>query len=152
MDEEWKNLFKQIFTIIDVLNSKYKVSNMDIKPDNFMFKNKKLKMIDFGLNAYYNGKQLNYANMINLYCDKYAINLYTISDELFKKGWNRHKAWKYATNYKLAQKLFDDSTLNINDIKKWEYPKKIIPFIKELQKSYGKPAKYFLKKYFQEIK
>lgn len=149
--DEWKNIYKQIFIIIDRLNTKYKISINDVKPDNFMFKDDKLKMIDFGLNEYYNGKQLNYSNMINLYHDKYGINMYTISEELLKKGWNRHKAWKYATNYNLSNKLFKDGTLDINKIKKWEYPDNIIPFIKKLQKSYGKPAKYFLKKYFQVI-
>lgn len=149
--EEWKKVFKQIFTIIDRLNYKYKISINDVKPDNFMFKNGELKMIDFGLNEHYNGKQLNYANMINLYCGKYAINMYTISEELLKKGWNKHKAWKYATNYKLAKNLFKNGILDINQTKKWEYPEKIIPFIKQLQKSYGKPAKYFLEKYFQDI-
>lgn len=149
--EEWKKVFKQIFTIIDRLNYKYKISINDVKPDNFMFKNGELKMIDFGLNEYYNGKQLNYANMINLYCDKYAINMYTISEELLKKGWSRDKSWRYATNYKLTKGLFKDGTLDITKIKKWEYPTKIIPFIKELQKGYGKTAKYFLEKYFQDI-
>lgn len=149
--EEWKNIYKQIFNIIDRLNIKYKISTLDVKPDNFMFKNGDLKMIDFGLNESYNGKQFDYKNMINLYCDKYGINLFTISEELIKKGWNRHKAWKYANNYNLSKKLFRDGTLDINEIKKWEYPEKIIPFIKKLQTSYGKPASFFLKKYFQDI-
>lgn len=152
--EEWKIMLKQLFMIIDRLNCKYKISNMDIKPVNLMFKREELKMIDFGLNEPYTGDQLNYANMINLYCNKYAINIYTISEKLLKKGWNRHKSWKYATDYKLAKKLFEDGILNIDNIDnidKWEYPTKIIPFIKELQKSYGKPAKYFLEKYFQGI-
>lgn len=148
---DWKLMFKQLFTIIYVLNDVYNISINDIKPDNLMFKHNKLRLIDFGLNEHYNGKQLNYSNMINLYDDKYAINMYTISEELLKKGWNKHKAWKYATNYELSKKLFKQGILDINKIKKWEYPQKIIPFIKELQKSYGKPANYFLEKYFQDI-
>jgi serine/threonine protein kinase len=150
-EDEWKSVFKQLFTIIYILNDIYHISINDIKPDNLMFKYHKLRLIDFGLNEHYNGKQLNYSNMINLYDDKYAINMYTISEELLKKGWNKHKAWKYATNYKLSKKLFKQGILDINEIKKWEYPEKIIPFIKELQKSYGKPAKYFLEEYFQVI-
>lgn len=148
--EEWKIVFKQLFMIIDRLNCKYKISNMDIKPVNLMFKDGNLKMIDFGTNDSYK-KQADYHNMIYLYKNRYGINIYDINIQLLDKGWNKHKAWKFSTNYKLAKKLFEDGTLDIDNIDKWEYPTKIIPFIKELQKSYGKPAKYFLEKYFQGI-
>jgi tRNA A-37 threonylcarbamoyl transferase component Bud32 len=149
--EEWKSVLKQIFICIDRLNRIYNISNYDLKPDNFMFKNGKLKMIDFGLTFRYIG-ELNYLPIINLINNKYGIGIYFIVNYLRKKNWSKKKAWKYATNYKLVQTLFDNGTININNICKWEYPDKIIPFIKELKKDIGKPAKYFLDKYFHDIK
>jgi hypothetical protein len=149
--KEWKNVFKQIFVIIYRLNIIHKLSNYDVKPDNFMFVNGKLKMIDLGLTYRYIGTERNYISMIYLAHDKYGINIYNTINYLVKKGWNKNKAWKYVNDYKLYKKIFNDGIVDINKIKKWEYPEKIIPFIKELQKSYGKPAKYFLEKYFQDI-
>lgn len=149
--EEWHSVYKQLFQIIDRANTKYRLSIDDIKPDNLMFKNDKLKIIDLGINSSYNGKQFDYINMTSLYCDKYGVNLYTISEELLKRGYNRAKAWKIANSYDQSEKLFRSGVLDINKIKKWEYPDKIIPMIKRLKADYGKPASYFLDKYFPTI-
>lgn len=149
--EEWKNIFKQIFIIIHKLNTKYRISNYDLKPDNFMFKNNNLKMIDLG-KTYKYIDEINYINFINLIDNKYGYSIFSIVHYLLKfKKWNKTKIWKYLSNCNLTQQLFKKNIIDLNKIDKWKYPDKIIPFIKELQKSCGKPTIYFIEKYFQDI-
>lgn len=147
---EWKSIYKQLFIILNTLYSKYKIINLDVKPDNIMFKNNRLYMIDFGITRPYSigNDHIGYQNMINLYCGKYGINIFTISEELIKLGYSKSSAWNIANNYNKSQKLFDDKILNINNIKKWSYPDEIIPFIKKLQSDFGETPLFYLKKYF----
>ena len=150
--QEWHSFYRQLFNIIYVLHTKYKLIHGDLHCGNVMWRDGRVYLIDFGTVTKYMSKweRYDYEFFVLLYEDKYLVNNINLSYHLIENfGMTRDQTMALIKNKNKLKEFIKDNEIDLGSLRDTiVVPKNIRPFIRKLSYYYGKSAKYYLEKFF----